>query len=137
VIYDHLGEHLGTFTSVNRLQGGVPIYVDPQRIPQVESLVEQMASALRDRGLIGPCNLQCRLTEDGPKIFEINPRFTGITGVRAAMGFNAVEAVLSRLLHDAPIDEVRASLIQPTDQLSIRYVDEAIVPRERLEEMGA
>jgi len=137
VIYDHLGEHLGTFTSVNRLQGGVPIYVDPQRIPQVESLVEQMASALRDRGMIGPCNLQCRLTEDGPKIFEINPRFTGITGVRAAMGFNAVEAVLSRLLHDAPIDEVRASLIQPTDQLSIRYVDEAIVPRERLEEMGA
>lgn len=137
VVYDHLGKHLGTFTSVNRLQSGVPIFVDPQRIPQVESVVEQMANALRDRGLIGPCNFQCRLTEEGPKVFEVNPRFTGITGVRAAMGFNAVEAVLRRTLFDAPIDEVRASLIQPADQLSIRYVDETIVPRERLEEMGA
>lgn len=137
VVYDHLGQHLGTFTSVNRLQSGVPIFVDPQRIPQVESVVEQMANALRDRGLIGPCNLQCRLTKEGPKVFEINPRFTGITGVRAAMGFNAVEAVLRRVLFDASVKEVRASLVQPMDRLSIRYVDETIVPRVRLEEMGA
>lgn len=137
VVYDHLGQHLGTFTSVNRLQVGIPMFVDPQRIPQVESLVEEMADALRDHGLTGPCNFQCRLTEDGPKVFEINPRFTGITGVRAAMGFNAVEAVLRRVLFDEPLDAVRDSLIQPTDQLSIRYMDEAIVPRRRFEEMNA
>lgn len=136
VVYDHVGEHVGTFTSVNRLQSGVPIFVDPQRIPQVELVVEQMANALRDRGLIGPCNFQCRLTDQGPRVFEINPRFTGITGVRAAMGFNAVEAVLCRVLLNTPVDEVRASLVQPTDRLSIRYVDETIVPRVRLEEMG-
>lgn len=137
VVYDHVGEHVGTFTSVNRLQSGVPIFVDPQRIPQVESVVGQMANALRDRGLIGPCNFQCRLTDQGSKVFEINPRFTGITGVRAAMGFNAVEAVLQRVLLDTPVDEVRASLVQPMDRLSIRYVDETIVSRAQLEEMGA
>jgi carbamoyl-phosphate synthase large subunit len=137
VVYDLAGHHLGTFTSVNRLQDGVPTYVDPQRIPQAEAIVEQMAHALRDQGLVGPCNLQCRLTEEGPKVFEINPRFTGITGVRAAMGFNAVAAVLHRTLFDTPVDTIRASLVQPKDQLSIRYVDEIIVPREELEEMNA
>lgn len=133
VVCDHQGQHLGTFTSVNSLQSGVPIYVDPQRIPVVESVVERMASALRDLGLVGPCNFQCRMTEQGPKAFEVNPRFTGITGVRAAMGFNEVSAVLQRLLYDAPIDAVRASLVQPSDRLSIRYVDELIVPRNRVE----
>jgi biotin carboxylase len=137
VVFDHVGEHLGTFTSVNRLQSGVPIFVDPQRVPRVEEVVERMAEALRDRGLIGPCNFQSRLTEQGPKVFEVNPRFTGITGVRAAMGFNEVEAVLRRALFEEPIEAVRASLVQPTDRLSVRYVDEMIVPRARLEEMGA
>ncbi len=137
VVYDHVGEHLGTFTSVNQLQSGVPMFVDPLRIPQVESVVEQMADALRDRGLVGPINFQCRLTEEGPRVFEINPRFTGITGVRAAMGFNAPEAVLCRMLLDTPVDDVRASLVQPTDWLCIRYADEAIIDRARLEEMGA
>ena len=135
VVYDHLGHHLGTFTSVNRLQSGVPVFVDPQRIPEVESLVEKMANVLRDRGLIGPCNFQCRLTDHGPKVFEINPRYTGITGVRAAMGFNEVDAVLRRVRLDAPLDSVRGGLDQPTDRLSMRYVDELIVSRKRLEEM--
>jgi nucleoside-diphosphate-sugar epimerase len=36
-------------------------------------------------------NIQGRLTNKGFKIFEINPRFTGITGLRALMGFNEVE----------------------------------------------
>lgn len=137
VVYDHMGKHLGTFTSVNRLQVGIPMFVDPQRIPRVEAVVEDMANALRDRGLTGPCNFQCRLTEEGPKVFEINPRFTGITGVRAAMGFNAVEAVLRRGLMDDPLDQVRGELVQPTDQLSLRYVDETIIPRGSLEEMSA
>ena len=135
VLYDHLGLRLATYTSVNRLQNGVPVFVDPQRVPEVESVVEAMADVLRDRGLIGPCNFQCRLTSEGPKVFEINPRFTGITGVRAAMGFNEVDAVLHRLTLDVPVDVVRSGLVQPTDRLSMRYVDELIVARRRFEEM--
>ena len=135
VVYDHVGEHLGTFTSVNKLQNGVPTFVDPQRIPEVQAVVEAMADALRERGLVGPCNFQARLTSDGPKVFEINPRFTGITGVRAAMGFNAVDAVLRRAAFNEPVDAVREGLVQPGDQLAIRYVDEIVVDRRRVERM--
>jgi len=135
VVYDHVGKYLGTFTSVNRLQSGVPIFVDPQRSPEVRAVVEGMANALRERGLVGPCNFQARLTSEGPKVFEINPRFTGITGVRAAMGFNAVDAVLRRAVLSESIDGVRARLLQPDNQLAIRYVDEIVVNRQRVERM--
>ncbi|MGB2984118.1 MAG: ATP-grasp domain-containing protein [Candidatus Bipolaricaulia bacterium] len=132
VVLDHEANHLGTFCSVNRLQAGVPIYVDPRRIPSVEDLVERMATVLVEEGLIGPCNFQCRMTSEGPKVFEINPRFTGITGVRAAMGFNEVEGVLDRLLHNVPLETARSALRQPSDVVSCRFVDELIVPRSEL-----
>jgi len=135
IVYDHTSEHLGTFTSVNKLQNGVPVFIDPQRIPEVQQVVEDMADVLRERGLVGPCNVQARLTAEGPKVFEINPRFTGITGVRAAMGFNAVDAVLRRAAFNEPVDGVRESLVQPGDQLAIRYVDEIVVQRQRVERM--
>lgn len=132
VIHDHEGCHLGTFTSVNRLQAGVPVFIDPQTLPEVETLAENMAGFLRDRGLIGPCNVQCRLTEEGPKVFEINPRFTGITGLRAAMGFNAVQAMLERWILHRPAETVRTSLVQVSGQIGVRYVDEAVVDRAHM-----
>ncbi len=136
VVHDHLGEYLGAFASVNRLQGGVPLFVDPTSLPDVESVVEKMGSALRDQGLIGPCNFQARLTSEGPRVFEINPRFTGITGVRAAMGFNAVDAVIRRIFLSESADSVRKRLSQPTDRVAARYVDEMLIARDRLEVMG-
>ena len=132
VIHDHEGCHLGTFTSINRLQAGVPVFIDPQTLPSVETLAEEMAGFLRDRGLIGPCNVQCRLTETGPKVFEINPRFTGITGLRAAMGFNAVQSLLERWILQRPIEQVRAALVRTEGQIGVRYVDEAVVNRSHM-----
>jgi carbamoyl-phosphate synthase large subunit len=41
--------------------------------------------------LTGSNNIQFRITEAGPKILEINPRFSGTTGIRASFGFNDVE----------------------------------------------
>lgn len=49
---------------------------------------------LKELGLNGPLNIQGRLTDSGFKIFEMNPRFTGITGLRSLMGFNEVEATI-------------------------------------------
>ena len=36
-------------------------------------------------------NIQFRLTSEGPKVLEINPRFSGTTGIRANYGFNEIE----------------------------------------------
>jgi carbamoyl-phosphate synthase large subunit len=42
---------------------------------------------------IGPTNFQFRLTEQGPKLLEINPRISSATSIRTAFGYN--ESVLS------------------------------------------
>lgn len=94
-----------------------------------------MADLLVNRGLIGPCNFQCKLTARGPVFFEINPRFTGITAARAAMGFNGVYAILCRASIEEPVGAVRQRLRVPEDLVCSRYVTEMIIPRAELEEV--
>jgi len=48
--------------------------------------------------LSGSNNIQFRITPDGPKILEINPRFSGTTGIRASFGFNDVEMWINEVL---------------------------------------
>lgn len=44
---------------------------------------------------VGSCNFQLRLDNKGvPKIFEINPRHSGTTYIRALFGFNEVESII-------------------------------------------
>jgi len=46
----------------------------------------------------GPINFQFRLTDRGPVVFEINPRFSGTTPIRALFGVNEVEAVVNSIM---------------------------------------
>jgi len=48
--------------------------------------------------LKGSNNIQFRVTKEGPKILEINPRFSGTTGIRANFGFNDVEMWVNETL---------------------------------------
>jgi len=133
VLFDHKGNFLGQYTSRNRLEHGVPILIDPCSNGRAEKIAREMALLLVDHGLIGPCNLQCKLTERGPLFFEINPRFTGITAVRAAMGFNEVEAALRRVILGEPVNSVKQSLRVPEDLVCSRYITEMVIPRKELE----
>ena len=38
------------------------------------------------------------ITNQGPKVLEINPRFSGTTGIRANFGFNDVEMSINELV---------------------------------------
>jgi carbamoylphosphate synthase large subunit len=133
IVYDHQGNLVGKFTSCNVLKDGVPVLIDPVTVPQAEEIALKMASLLAEKGLVGPCNLQCKMTELGPIFFEMNPRFTGITAVRAAMGFNEVEAILSRVLLNEPLEEVKKRLKVADNLVCSRYVTEAVIPRQNLE----
>jgi len=137
VLLDHQGSVLGRFTSKNILRDGVPMIIDPWPGAPVEEPAMRMVEALMAVGLAGPCNLQCKLTEQGPMFFEINPRYTGITAVRAAMGFNEVDAVLRRILLDESLDGVRGRLRVPGDQVCSRYVTEMVFPREDLDQAAS
>jgi carbamoyl-phosphate synthase large subunit len=135
ILHDHVGQYLGKYTSINVLKDGVPMLINPVKGLKAEEIAYSMALLLVEQGLVGPCNLQCKDTERGPVFFEINTRFTGITAVRAAMGFNEVEAVLKRALYNEPVENVRKELKVPDNLVCSRYITEAVISRADLELM--
>lgn len=80
-----LGESLVVSSGVS--QGHV------DRYPAVTEECERIAVELGARGAV---NLQCRLWNGRPYIFEINPRFSGTTSIRAMVGFNEPDWLIRR-----------------------------------------
>lgn len=60
--------------------------------PEIDIYIRAVAEKL---GAFGAINIQLRLTETGPKIFEINPRFSGTTPVRACFGLNEITVLFN------------------------------------------
>lgn len=54
---------------------------------EIEELLEALGAGMNLRG---SCNIQLRLTERGPMIFEINPRFSSTVMFRHKLGFKDV-----------------------------------------------
>lgn len=63
------------------------------RFPEVTGPCEAIAAAI---GARGPVNIQCRLVDGKVKVFEINPRFSGTTSIRAMMGYNEPDLLIRR-----------------------------------------
>ena len=55
--------------------------------PEIDRVCKLIAKKLE---LEGSMNIQLRLTKDGPRIFEINPRFSSTVYMRYLLGFNDV-----------------------------------------------
>lgn len=72
------------------------------RYPEVTGQCEEIAAALEVRG---PINIQCRLVDGRVKVFEINPRFSGTTSLRAMMGYNEPDRLLGVHLLGEPLEE--------------------------------
>jgi carbamoyl-phosphate synthase large subunit len=95
----------------------------------VRAEAERIVAALKPRG---PCNVQLRLTEQGPVCFEINPRFSGTTPIRAHYGYNEVNAAIGNFLLDEP---VRLPLV--TKGVALRYWNELYVETAAVEALNA
>lgn len=67
-----------------RLAGGLTVWMRVRYEKEVMKQCERIAEALN---LTGPINVQLRLTEQGPRIFEINPRFSSTLYLRHILGF--------------------------------------------------
>ena len=61
--------------------------------PQVTAQCQEIANAL---GSAGPLNIQCRFVDGKVYVFEINPRFSGTTSLRAMVGFNEPDSMIRR-----------------------------------------
>ena len=87
------GAHNGTIRSIilkrqlSHGNAGFTVSGEVASQPEISAALEVLA---RNLDLRGSCNVQLRLTPDGPKIFEINPRFSSTVVFRHKLGFQDV-----------------------------------------------
>lgn len=128
VVLDTQGNLLGRMASYNKLSNGVPIEIVPLDHPDIWTVVNKLLPKLIELGLVGPINIQGRITDRGFKIFEMNPRFTGITGLRALMGFNEVEICIVKWLN---ISSNALKLELNPKKFGVRQTADKSIPLER------
>lgn len=97
------------------------------RAPAIQTFCEQLALRLGSRG---PLNIQLRLdpATKEPLVFEVHPRFSGTTPIRADVGFNEVDL----LLRNALFGESFGRLNYRTNVAAIRAFEHVIVPMDHL-----
>jgi carbamoyl-phosphate synthase large subunit len=96
---------------------------DIGRYEEVTSQCRTIADRLGSRG---PLNFQCRFVDGRVRVFEINPRFSGTTSLRAMAGLNEPDVLIRRhvLEHAVTQDE-------PYQEATIlRSLAETMQPRE-------
>ena len=126
------GRILGSFVSLNKLRLGIPVQIEPVVDAAWVDDGRPFVEALIERGARGPINLQGRLGADGHvQFFELNARFTGITGVRTMMGFREVEAAVRALALDDEDGAVDA-LASDERLVGLRHVGDMVVARDRI-----
>lgn len=83
-----------------------------------KSLEEFCRSVISNTNLTGSNNIQFRVNHSGPKVLEINHRFSGTTGIRAKFGFNDAEMWIRDSLDLPMIDpEIRTGKV-------VRYMED-------------
>ena len=125
IVTDVNGNEIGRMASRNKLKNGVPIEIIPVDDQVIWEAVDKILPRLLELGMRGPVNIQGRFTDTGMKFFEINPRFTGITGLRAMMGFNEVEECVKSWLG---IPSEKGELIINDRKFGIRQVADKTIP---------
>jgi carbamoyl-phosphate synthase large subunit len=79
---------------LRRLAGGLTGWARVISDDAVEQMCKEIAEGL---GLRGSMNVQLRLTDAGPRVFEINPRFSSTVAMRHLLGFSDVAWTLDEL----------------------------------------
>ncbi|MDQ6859632.1 MAG: ATP-grasp domain-containing protein [Verrucomicrobiota bacterium] len=98
-------------------------------VNQNATVIAEAEAVARSLGAIGPCNVQLRLTARGPVTFEINPRFSGTTAMRAHFGYNEVEMAMRDHALGLPVPK---PLVRPG--IALRFWDEIYLGADGLPE---
>ena len=122
------GDLLGILTMKREIKGGNTYRGIIDSFDEVRQAVENVA---RKFNPYGPSNFQMRLTKRGPVTFEINPRFSGTTGMRAYYQFNEPEAVINYVLNN------RKAPMHHQNGIVMRYMNEVYAPVEEYRQILA
>ena len=86
-VYRTYDDRVGTLQMRRHLAGGSTRWAKVVRDPRIDALCTTIAEGLDVRGAI---NVQLRVTESGPRVFEINPRYSSTVDLRHALGWTDV-----------------------------------------------
>ena len=78
------GAEVRTIIFARQLQGGVTKSAKVVEDERIDTLLRRIADAV---DLTGAINVQLRVDAQGPKVFEINPRFSSTVGFRDRLGY--------------------------------------------------
>lgn len=88
VFCDIHGMPVGTFQAKRELKNGATYQADAVWDVEIHELLAEVGEKFKP---FGPLNVQLKITERGPVIFELNCRCSGTTGMRAHFGYNEPE----------------------------------------------
>ncbi|MFW6247263.1 MAG: NAD-dependent epimerase/dehydratase family protein [bacterium] len=100
IVFSKNSEVSGIFISKNTLKSGVPVTMVPIPFDEFEYKedIHHFVNILKKKRVKGPVNLRGIITTNGFYFFEMNMRFTGLTGNRAKTGFNEVTFLVKNFL---------------------------------------
>lgn len=84
-VYRSADARIAVLQMRRKLSGGLTGWFETVDEPEVATLCRSIAEGL---DLQGSINVQLRLTPDGPRVFEINPRFSSTVLMRHLLGFS-------------------------------------------------
>ena len=93
------------------------------RNQEIQEFCEDLAKSLDSRG---PLNIQLRVHDSNMLVFEIHPRFSGTTPVRASAGFNEPDVLLRNHLYG----EEFSRLSYRENLMAIKAIEHVLVPMD-------
>lgn len=120
------GRCMGVIVMKRILRDGDTYKCFTVRDDAVEAEVRKAMDAIRP---FGACNVQLRVEDGKPYIFEINARCSGTTAARALSGFDEPRMIADYLCHGT------TPTYTITEQTILRYWQELVVPNAAIEDM--
>lgn len=118
------GTVLSSIALKRNLQDGMTISALADAYSDICLYCEKVAKTL---GTYGPCNLQLRMKQGVPYIFEINPRFSSSTGMRIALGVKEPELLIRSEILGQKVEKPRVSKAGV-----IRQYTDYVIPIEQI-----
>lgn len=85
-----------TFIMLRELSQGATKSIELHENMEIKRVLEKLATVMDLQGVI---NVQLRLTNSGPQIFEINPRFSGTLVMRHYLGFQDLYWYIEKMIN--------------------------------------
>ena len=120
------GECMGVIVMRRILRDGDTYKCFSVKNDVIEAEVRKIMTAIKP---FGACNVQLRLKDGKPYVFEVNARSSGTTGARALCGFNEPKMIADYLTQGKrPEYEIK-------EQSILRYWKELVVPNDLIEKV--